>query len=42
MRPARKQRIEDAKTIAFEAGVSKEHDDEAVGLARIASWGFFA
>ena len=46
MRPARKQRIEDADDLAFEADVSEgfatDIEEEPSGLARIASWGFFA
>jgi hypothetical protein len=47
MRPPRKQRIEDADDLAFEADVSEGfatelEDEEPSGLARIASWGFFA
>ena len=47
MRPARKQRIADADDLAFEADVSEGfatelEDEEPSGLARIASWGFFA
>ena len=46
MRPARKQRIAAADDLAFEADVSEgfatDIEEEPSGLARIASWGFFA
>jgi hypothetical protein len=47
LRPARRQRARDADDLALEADVSEGfateiEDEEPGGLARIASWGFFA